>query len=99
MIKVIIDEMLKGNFSFLILVIGVLQLVVMIKSQRRKREVKDMTPAVYENIKELSYSELLKAIDNIREKLYDAGDEVQHADFMYYIALVQELDNRHGGES
>lgn len=97
--KVIIDEMFKGNFSFLILIVGILQLIVMIKSSRRKREVKNMTPAIYENIKELSYSELLKAIDNIREKLYDAGDEVQHADFMYYIALVQELDNRHGGKS
>lgn len=93
MIKVIIDEMLKGNFSFLILIVGVLQLVVMIRSQRRKRG-KGMTPQVYESIKELSYIELLNAIDNMREKIYEIGDEVDHADFMYYIALVQELDNR-----
>ena len=35
MIQTIISEMTKGNFSFLILVVGVLQLVVMIL--RRKR--------------------------------------------------------------
>ena len=53
-----------------------------------------MTPQVYENIKELTYSELLEAIDNMRAKIYEMGDEVDHADFMYYIALAQELDNR-----
>lgn len=33
MIKTIFDEMLRGNFSFAILVVGVLQLIVM---NRRK---------------------------------------------------------------
>lgn len=31
MIQVIVDEMGRGNFSFLILVIGILQLIVMLK--------------------------------------------------------------------
>ena len=91
MIKVIIDEMLKGNFSFLILVIGLLQLIVMC---RKGKKDKKMTPQVYENVKELNYGELLSSIDRMRNKIYEMGDEVDHADFMYYIALVQELDNR-----
>lgn len=31
MIRVILEEMGRGNFSFLILVIGILQLIVMIR--------------------------------------------------------------------
>lgn len=31
MIRIIIEEMGRGNFSFLILVIGILQLIVMLK--------------------------------------------------------------------
>lgn len=38
MIETIVSEMGKGNFSFLILVVGVLQLVVMIKNGRRKKK-------------------------------------------------------------
>jgi hypothetical protein len=33
MIRVIIDEMGRGNFSFLILVIGILQLIVMLRKK------------------------------------------------------------------
>jgi len=33
MIKTIIEEMGRGNFSFLILVIGILQLIVMLKKK------------------------------------------------------------------
>lgn len=33
--RVIIDEMAKGNFSFLILVVSVIQVVVMIWRRRR----------------------------------------------------------------
>lgn len=91
MIKVIIDEMLKGNFSFLILIIGLLQLIVMI---RKGKKDKKMTPQVYENLHELNYGELLSAIDRVREKMYDAGAEIEDADMMYYLALMQELDNR-----
>lgn len=90
MVKVIIDEMSKGNFSFLILVIGILQLIVMCKKGRKKK----MTPQVYENLKELNYGELLSAIDRLREKIYEQGVDVEHEDMSYYIALVQELDNR-----
>jgi hypothetical protein len=37
-IDVVIDEMLRGNFSFLICLIGAAQLIVMIISLRRKRK-------------------------------------------------------------
>ena len=37
MIETIVNEMGKGNFSFLILVVGVLQLVVMIRNGRRNK--------------------------------------------------------------
>lgn len=37
MIETIVNEMGKGNFSFLILVVGVLQLVVMIKNGRKNK--------------------------------------------------------------
>ena len=90
-IKVIINEMLKGNFSFLILIVGILQLVVMCKKGRKKKK---MTPQVYENLKELNYGELLSAIDRLRDKIYEQGVDVEHEDMAYYIALVQELDNR-----
>lgn len=53
-----------------------------------------MTPQVYENLKELNYSELLNAISNIKDKLYNQGVDVDKADFQYYIALVQEIDAR-----
>lgn len=33
MLQTIIDEMAKGNFSFAILVVGILQLIVMIKKK------------------------------------------------------------------
>lgn len=90
-IKVIISEMLKGNFSFLILVIGLLQLIVMI---RKGKKDKKMTPQVYENLHELNYGELLSAIDRIREKIYEDGVDIKDADMQYYVALMQELDNR-----
>jgi hypothetical protein len=53
-----------------------------------------MTPQVYENLEQLTYGELLTAIENIKEKMYQAGVKVEHADMQYYIALMQELDNR-----
>lgn len=53
-----------------------------------------MTPQVYENLQQLTYGELLSAIDRIREKLYEQGVDVKHADMQYYIALIQELDKR-----
>lgn len=33
MIRTIIEEMTKGNFSFLILVVGIVQVIVMIKKR------------------------------------------------------------------
>ena len=53
-----------------------------------------MTPQVYENLKQLTYTELIEALQQMKDKLYAAGDKIDHADFMYYIALSQELDNR-----
>lgn len=35
MIDTIISEMAKGNFSFAILIVGILQLIVMIKANRK----------------------------------------------------------------
>ena len=95
MIKVIINEMLKGNFSFLILIVGILQLIAMV---RKGKKGKKMKPQVYENLEQLTYGELLYAIDNIREKLYEQGVEVQYEDMNYYIALMQELDKRQKDE-
>ena len=34
MIKAIIDEMGKGNFSFLILVVGIVQVIVMLRERK-----------------------------------------------------------------
>ena len=53
-----------------------------------------MTPQVYENIEQLTYGELIVAIENIKSKLYDVLNTDYHADFQYYIALLQELDKR-----
>ena len=41
MIETIVSEMGKGNFSFLILVVGILQLVVMIKNGRKNKNGRD----------------------------------------------------------
>ena len=38
MIETIVNEMGKGNFSFLILVVGVLQLIVMVWNGRKKKK-------------------------------------------------------------
>ena len=53
-----------------------------------------MTAQVYENLKNLNYGELLSALDRLREKMYNDGGDTQDADMKYYIALMQELDNR-----
>lgn len=90
-IKVIISEMLKGNFSFLILIVGILQLIMMIKNGKKDKK---MTPQVYENLKELTISELLYALDNVREKLYEQGTDLDDTDMLYYIELMKELDSR-----
>ena len=41
MIETICSEMGKGNFSFLILVVGVLQLIVMIRNGRKNGRNRD----------------------------------------------------------
>ena len=54
-----------------------------------------MKPIVYENLKELSYGELLQAISNIKDKMQDNLDEKLPDKYNdYYTALVTELDNR-----
>ena len=54
-----------------------------------------MKPIVYENLKELSYGELLQAISNIKDKMQDNLDETLPDEYNnYYTALVTELDNR-----
>lgn len=54
-----------------------------------------MTPQVYENIEQLTYGELIEAISNIKEKIYNQDNPPQfYAEWNYYIALMQELDKR-----
>ena len=54
-----------------------------------------MTPQVYSNIEQLTYRELLEAISNIKEKIYNQDNPPQfYAEWDYYIALMQELDRR-----
>ena len=54
-----------------------------------------MTPQVYSNIEQLTYRELLEAISNIKEKIYNQDNPPQfYAEWDYYIALMQELDKR-----
>ena len=54
-----------------------------------------MKPIVYENLKELSYGELLQAISNIKDKIQNNLDEKLPDKYNdYYTALVTELDNR-----
>ena len=38
MIQTIVNEMLAGNFSFLILIVGIIQVIVMIKNNRDLKE-------------------------------------------------------------
>lgn len=35
MIETIINEMTKGNFSFLILMVGIIQVIIMIRKKKR----------------------------------------------------------------
>lgn len=53
-------------------------------------------PNIYENIEQLSYGELLVAINNIKKQLseIDDADLYQHQS-NYYNLLVAELDKRH----
>lgn len=54
-----------------------------------------MTPQVYENIEQLTYGELIEAISNIKEKIYNQDNPPQfYAEYTYYTALMQELDKR-----
>ena len=54
-----------------------------------------MKPIIYENLKKLSYGELLQAISNIKDKMQDNLDEKLPDEYNnYYTALVTELDNR-----
>lgn len=54
-----------------------------------------MTPQVYENIEQLTYGELIEAISNIKEKIYNQDNPPQfYGEYTYYTALMQELDKR-----
>ena len=54
-----------------------------------------MTPQVYENLEQLTYGELLEAINNIKEKIYNQDNPPQfYAEWDYYKALMQELDKK-----
>jgi hypothetical protein len=53
-----------------------------------------MKPIVYENLKSLSYGELLSAISNIKEKMAQQTYINDEADDTYYAALIRELESR-----
>ena len=54
-----------------------------------------MNPDVYENVKSMTYGELLNAISNIKDKMKDVHDtEIIERDSHYYNMLVAELDSR-----
>lgn len=54
-----------------------------------------MRPVVYQNVKELSYRELLEAISNIKKVMNNSTDpEIVDYPSDYYQLLVEELDNR-----
>ena len=53
-----------------------------------------MKPIVYENLKSLSYGELLSAISNIKEKMAEQTYINDTTDDTYYSALIRELESR-----
>ncbi len=54
-----------------------------------------MKAYIYKNLEELSYGELLKALENIKEKTINTNDNKDIAGYSeYYKALVAELDKR-----
>ena len=53
-----------------------------------------MKPIVYENLKSLSYGELLAAISNIKEKMAEQTYINDATDDTYYSALIRELESR-----
>lgn len=53
-----------------------------------------MTPQVFDALKEMSYGELLKEAEIQKDKLYNQDINVDHQDFSYYTAILQELDYR-----
>lgn len=73
-LKTIIDEMLLGNFSFLILIVGVAQLVVMIlKGQKKKMKTKDEKTIIYCHAACVMKCEKCGATF-VRERTFDIGD-------------------------
>jgi hypothetical protein len=54
-----------------------------------------MRPIVYQNVKELSYRELLESISNIKNVMNNSTDPtIVEYSSDYYQLLVKELDNR-----
>lgn len=54
-----------------------------------------MRPVVYQNVKELSYRELLESISNIKNVMNNSTDPtIVEYSSDYYQLLVEELDNR-----
>lgn len=54
-----------------------------------------MRPIVYQNVKELSYRELLESISNIKNVMNNSTDPtIVEYSSDYYQLLVEELDNR-----
>ena len=53
-----------------------------------------MKARIYENIRRMTYRELLVAISNIKNNIKDANDPKILENSEYYNALVKELDSR-----
>lgn len=56
-----------------------------------------MRPTIYKNVKELTYSELIEAISNIKEVMMNNTDDESIKELSsseYYKLLVAELDSR-----
>lgn len=53
-----------------------------------------MRADIYANLQQLSYGELLKALENIKSKMNNSDVEPDTAQASYYNALVEEMDKR-----
>lgn len=76
MLRVIIDEMARGNFSFAILIVGIIQIIVMLRNKKRREPMKH-----YLKIKE-AFADAIVSGDKtfeIREndRGYQKGDVIE----------------------
>ena len=95
-IKVIITEMLKGNFSFLILVTGTLQFFVMLrKPKRRKRRKRMNFIKVTREFLEEEYVTWIN-VNNIKW-IYDINEKRLNTEIVFidgtYIRVMEKVED------